>query len=200
MKKASLLLSIAALAVAFVSCNQQPSQTASEPAASTGAAVAGSIAYIQLDDILEQYDMANDLRAIVETKVNNIQNEINRRGKKLESDVNSYAEKVQKGLMTRSVAEAQQAKLQQQEQEFNAYANQKQNEINEEQIVMMNQISDAIKTYIDSYNAQKGYAMILVNQAGVPVIAADASLDITQEILDGLNAEYVKSKNTKSAE
>lgn len=200
MKKASLLFSIAALAVAVVSCNQQPSQTASEPVASTGTAVAGSIAYIQLDDILEQYDMANDLRAIVETKVNNIQNEINRRGKKLESDVNAYAEKVQKGLMTRSVAEAQQAKLQQQEQEFNAYANQKQNEINEEQIVMMNQISDAIKTYIDNYNAQKGYAMILVNQAGVPVIAADASLDITQEILDGLNAEYVKSKNTKSAE
>lgn len=200
MKKASLLFSIAALAVAFVSCNQQPSQTAGESSASASTPVAGTIAYIQLDDILEQYDMANDLRAIVETKVNNIQNEINRRGKKLESDVNSYAEKVQKGLMTRSVAEAQQAKLQQQEQEFNAYANQKQNEINEEQIVMMNQISDAIKTYIDSYNAQKGYAMILVNQAGVPVIAADASLDITQEILDGLNAEYVKSKNTKSAE
>lgn len=195
MKKASLIFSIAALAVAFVSCNQQPTEAASETTANSSATIAGSIAYIQLDEILEQYDMANDLRAIVETKVNNIQNEITRRGKKLESDVNSYTDKVNKGLMTRSVAEAQAAKLQQQEQEFNNYAAQKQNEINEEQVVMMNQISDAIKTFIDNYNAEKGYAMILCNQAGVPVITGDASLDITADVLAGLNAEYVKSKN-----
>ena len=67
-------------------------------------------------------------------------------------------------------------------------------------MVMMNQISDAIKTYIDAYNAEKQYAMILCNQAGVPVLTGDLSLDITQEVLDGLNAEYVKSKNSKSAE
>jgi len=205
MKNASLILSIASLVVAVtlgvLALTLKPKQAAAEEAAA-GSAVeaAGTIAYIQLDAILEQYDMANDLRAVVETKVNNIQAEINRRGKKLENDVNAYTDKVNKGLMTRSVAEAQAAKLQQQEQEFNNYANSKQNEINEEQVVMMNQISDAIKTYIDNYNAEKGYAMILCNQAGVPVLTGSASLDITQEVLDGLNAEYVKSKNTKSAE
>lgn len=204
MKNTSLILSIAALAVAVtfgvLSITNKPAQEEAPAAGETAAASAGVIAYVQLDQIIEQYDMANDLRAVVETKVNNIQAEINRRGKKLESDVASYQDKVNKGLMTRSVAEAQYAKLQQQEQEFNNYANKKQAEINEEQVVMMNQISDAIKTYVDKYNAEKQYDMILCNQAGVPVLAASASLDITQEILDGLNAEYVKSKNAKSAE
>lgn len=161
---------------------------------------ASSIAYVQLDEILDQYDMANDLRSVVETKVGNIQAEINRRGKKLESDVTSFQDKINKGLMTRSVAEAQQAKLEKQQQEFNDYAQKKQNEINEEQVVMMNQISDAIKTFVEKYNETAGYAMILCNQGGVPILTGSASLDITDEILEGLNAEYVKSKNTKTEE
>ena len=138
--------------------------------------------------------MANDLRSVVETKVQNIQAEVTRRGKKLENDVNAFQDKINKGLMTRSVAEAQGQKLQQQEQEFNNYAAQKQNEIQEEQVVMMNQLADAIKTYLDKYNQTKQYAMILTNQGGAPVLTADKSLDITDDVLSGLNEEYVKNK------
>ena len=142
--------------------------------------------------------MANDLRAVVETKVQNIQAEVDRRGKKLEKEVNEFQEKLNKGLMTRSVAEVQSQKLQQQEAEFNNFANQKNNEILEEQTVMMNQLADAIKTYLDKYNEEKQYAMILTNQGGAPVITGSASLDITEEVLAGLNEEYVRNKSRKN--
>ncbi|MGN1046213.1 MAG: OmpH family outer membrane protein, partial [Candidatus Cryptobacteroides sp.] len=157
----------------------------------------GAIVYVDLDRILQEYDMANDLRSVVETKVQNIQAEVNRRGKKLESDVNAFQDKLNKGLMTRSVAEVQGQKLQQQEQEFNNYAQQKQNEINEEQVVMMNQLADAIKTYLDNFNETMQYAMILTNQGGAPVITGDSALDITDVVIAGLNEEYVKNKNKK---
>ena len=157
----------------------------------------GAIVYIDLDRILMDYDMANDLRSVVETKVQNIQAEVNRRGKKLENDVKSFQEKIDKGLMTRSVAEAQGQKLQQQEVEFNNYAAQKQQEIQEEQVVMMNQLGDAIQTYLEKYNAEKQYAMIITNSGGAPVITADANLDITDDVLAGLNEEYIKTKNEK---
>ena len=141
--------------------------------------------------------MANDLRSVVETKVQNIQAEVDRRGKKLETDVNEFQEKLNKGLMTRSVAEVQSEKLRQQEAEFNTYANQKQNEILEEQTVMMNQLADAIKTFLDKYNEDKKYAIILTNQGGAPVITGDATLDITDDVLVKLNEEYIKNKNKK---
>ena len=64
-------------------------------------------------------------------------------------------------------------------------------------MVMNNQIADAIKTYIQKYNEEKKFAMILTCQAGQPVLVADPSLDITNEVLAGLNAEYVKTKNSK---
>ena len=191
------LVAVAVFGILFFTTGKSDGKGAVETEESGVAAQKGDIVYIDLDRILMEYDMANDLRSVVETKVLNIQAEINRRGKKLETDVKSFQEKIDKGLMTRSVAEVQSQKLQQQEAEFNNYAAQKQQEIQEEQLVMMNQLGDAIKTYLDNFNAEKQYAMILTNQGGAPVITADANLDITDLVLAGLNEEYVKNKNKK---
>ena len=39
--------------------------------------------------------------------------------------------------------------------------------------------------------------MILTNQGGAPVITGDATLDITDEVIAGLNEEYVATKAKK---
>ena len=203
MKNTSLILSVISLiaVVVFGVLTLTKGGKQAEPAteeAATEAAQKGDIVYVDLDRILMEYDMANDLRSVVETKVQNIQAEVNRRGQKPEKEVAAYQEKIQKGLMTRSVAEVQGQKLQEQEIEFNNYAAQKQQEINEEQVVMMNQLGDAIQTFINKYNEEKQYAMIITNSGGAPVITADANLDITEAVLAGLNEEYIKTKNQKS--
>ena len=203
MKNTSLILSVISLVagvvfgILFLTKDGSSKTEASAEEGSAVAAAKGDIVYIDLDRILMEYDMANDLRSVVETKVQNIQAEVNRRGQKLENDVKSFQEKLDKGLMTRSVAEVQSQKLQQDELDFNNYAAQKQQEINEEQVVMMNQLGDAIQTFLNKYNEEKQYAMILTNSGGAPVITANASLDITDDVLAGLNDEYIKTKNSK---
>lgn len=187
---------IALLSVSLTGCNNAAAPTGK--AASDSTITAGSIVYFNLDRVLNEYDMANDLRSVAETKINSINQEVNRRGTKLEKDIKTFQDKINKGLMTQSVAEVQSRKLQEQQNSFQQYAAQKQQEIAEEQQVMMNQIADAIKTFIDEFNAQKGYAMILTTQGDIlpaPVVAADPSLDITDELLEGLNAAYIKSKS-----
>ena len=203
MKNTSLILSIIALVAVVVfgiltlTKGGKGADAQTEGEAVEASASKGDIVYVDLDRILTEYDMANDRRSVVETKVQNIEAEVTRRGKKLENDVIEFQNKIDKGLMTRSVAEAQSQKLQQQEAEFNNYAAQKQQEINEEQVVMMNQLADAIQTYLAKYNEEKQYAMILTNSGGSPVITADAALNITDDVLAGLNEEYIKSKNNK---
>jgi Skp family chaperone for outer membrane proteins len=62
---------------------------------------------------------------------------------------------------------------------------------------MLNQISDAINNFITEFNAVKEYAMIIATQGDIlpmPVVAADESLDITDALIEGLNAAYVKEK------
>ena len=204
MKNTSLILSIVALVAVVVfgalslTKGEKGADVQKDGEAVEAAASKGDIVYIDLDRILMEYDMANDLRSVVETKVQNIEAEVTRRGKKLENDVKEFQDKMNKGLMTRSVAEVQQQKLIKQEQDFNNYAAQKQQEIQEEQLVMMNQLGDAIKTFIDNYNVEKQYAMIITNNGGSPVVAANPALNITDDVLAGLNDEYIKSKNNKS--
>ena len=211
MKKTSHILSAIAMGavVAFgaISCNQtKTTENTEAPAAETAEATApkGAIVYIDMTRLMSEYDMVNDLTAVVETKRNEIQAEITRRETNLANAITKYQEKAQKGLMTRSVAEAEAEKLQKQEIEFNNYANQKNNEINEELLVMNNQINDAIATFVKKYNEEKQYSMILLSQGdaendgivslSAPVLTADPSLDITDEVLAGLNEEYIASK------
>ena len=201
MKRSTLILSVLALfagAISLSSCQNQAAETNSaEPV--EAAAKKGAIVYFNLDRVLNEYDMANDLSSVVQTKAQSIEQELTRRGNKLQGDINTFQQKVDKGLFTRSVAEAQSLKLQQQQSEFETFYNQKQQEMQEEQAVMMNQIADAIKTFVDKFNAENGYAMIIATQGDIlpsPVVTADPELDITDAILAGLNAEYVQNKNS----
>ena len=207
MKQTPLILSILALvAVAALGIIQLTSNGNGAKKAAAGEAVEasaqeGSIVWYDLDRLMNEYDMANDLRSVVETKVQSIQEEINRRGNKLQSDLNKFNSDLNKGILVRSVAEQRSQKLQQQQNDFNNYANQKQEEIAEEQQVMLNQIADAIKTYIDKFNEEHKYAMIISTTGGIlptPVSCGTPELDITDALLAGLNSEYVKNKGKET--
>ena len=204
MKNTPLVLSIFALVVAIavgiVSLDDKDSAKA--PAAgeegTTVVAEKGAIVYFTLDRIFTEYDMANELSSAVESKIQSLSQEVERRGTKLQNDINTFTEKVNKGVLTRSVAEQQSQQLQKRQDEFNTYAAQKQQEAAEEQQVMINQILDALKSFLDEYNQDKEYSMIIANQAGdivsSPIVIGDETLDITDDILAGLNEAYVKSK------
>ena len=196
MKRISIIAGIAAV-MALASCNQNQAAAPAQTAAKDSVAVAGSIVYFNMDAVMEGYDMANDLNSVFETKTSGIQAEIDRRGKKLEKDATDFQNKVDKGLLTTSVAQAQYQKLQQQQQDYQQYVVRKQQEMAEEQQVMMNQIADAIAEYVKEYNAEHQYALILTTAGTIlstPVVTGDPSLDITEDLLAGLNAAYIKTK------
>ena len=206
MKNTSLILSIislvAVIALGIISFTGKGSASEAKSGENAPAAGSGAIVYFNLDRVLNEYDMANDLRSVVESKAQGIQEEVNRRGNKLQNDVNSFQEKINKGLITRSVAEVQGQKLEQQRNDFNNFANQKNQEIAEEQQVMMNNIGDAIKQFLDKYTVEKHYSMVIATSGDIlpsPVAAADSSLDVTDDIITRLNDEYVKNKSKNSS-
>lgn len=204
MKRTPLILSI--LAVLIAACALILSITgrkpAHKPAAADGSeitAVAGDIVYIQLDSLILNYDMYSDLSSELESKKQSIEEDINRRGRKLESDMKAFENQINKGLLTRSAAEKQQQSLLQRQQDLQNTAQIKQGEILEENEVMMNRVMDAVKTYLEEYNDAHNFAAILTTSATTnTVMIGNPALDITREILEGLNAEYVKSRNKSS--
>ena len=193
MKKAILAV---ALATILVSCNNN---TASDSKATsvetTTVAPSGSIVYIQMDSLVNNYDMFNDLKSELEAKAQVIQEDLNKKGRAFESAAKDFETKINKGLLTRAQAEEQQQQLYQRQQSLEGLRQQKSMEMAEEQQVMLNKVMDAIQTYVEKYNAEHNYALILTTSGSTnTVIVGNSQLDITNNVLVGLNEEYVKSK------
>lgn len=202
MKKTPIILSIIAtvLSVCAIALILAGPECCSKKAVanpeSAVTAAAGDIVYVRIDTLVNNYDMFSDLRAEFEAKAQSVEEDINKKGRKLESDGKAFENQINKGLLTRSAAEKQQQALLQRQQDLQNYAGQKQAEIQEEQLVLMNKVMDAIKTYLEAYNAEHHFAAILTtSEATNVVLVGDPAIDITQEVLDGLNAEYVKNRN-----
>lgn len=218
MDKKSLIISITALVIALGACtytivaqssNKKSSRFTSKKASTgeDGSASSepieiakGSIVYFQLDRVLKEYDFANDKTSEVETEMQNVQEQLASRQKKLQKDFDAFQEKWQKGLMTQSTAQLQAEKLDKKKAELEKWANTKQNEMLEKQQVAMNLIMDAIQTFVAAYNEEKEFAMILANQTTAPIMVANIGLDITDDIINGLNEEYIQKKIQKNTE
>lgn len=201
MKQISLILSILSIiAVIIMAVFMPKSATGSHENQLSGDstvthAVSGSMVYMQIDRVVTEYDRYNDMRSALETKAQGIQNDITRRGQQFENEVTTFQNKVNKGLMTRSVAEARQQELMEKEQELNLYVGQKQQELQDEEIVMNNTIMEDIRNYVARYNQHKGYSLIFTTAESTnTIILGDAALDITDEIIAGLNEEYTNTK------
>lgn len=203
MKKTTLILSIlavlAAVAALIISLTAPKNSHKPTETATATEAVAGDIVYLRLDTLMMQYDMYSDLQSAFEAKAQSVDSDLNKKARKLESDIKNFENQINKGLLTRSAAEQQNNALQQRQANLQNEAAQKQQELAEESQVLLNQVMFAIQSYLEEYNKEHNFAAILTTTAATNVVIVGApALDITQEIVEGLNAEYIKTRNTKT--
>jgi Skp family chaperone for outer membrane proteins len=68
-----------------------------------------------------------------------------------------------------------------------------QSDMAEEEAVMFRRIYDAIQTFLTEYNQEHNYSLILSTSGSNNVVLQGApELNITQDVLNGLNAKYKK--------
>lgn len=200
MKNASIILNsvlAAAVIVLYILHFSSNSGSSSNNSGSEGVtAPSGSVVYIQIDSLMNQYDMFNDLKSELESKAQVIQDDLSKKGRAFERDYKDWEEKIQKGLITRAQAETQQQQLAARQQELQNLGQQKQMEMAEEERVLINRVMDALNTYLKKYNEDKKFAIIINSSATMnTVLQADSSLNITNSVVAGLNEEYIKTKS-----
>jgi len=204
MKKTTLILSICSLlvAVAALVLSFIPEKAEGNTPAEKSEQIDNSegIAFFNLDEVIAGYQMAIDLQQGFEKKAKGIDDDVTRRRSKIESEDKDLADKLNKGLITRSVAEVKYNDLQKRVAEFQQYGQQKQGELAEEQQVILNNIANSIMEYVKKYNTTHNYSLILSTQGGLlpqSVVIGSESLNITSELIEGLNAEYAANKSKK---
>ncbi len=194
--KKGLILVVAVLAMA--ACKNAGNGVESvSGGGSTREIGAADIAYIRMDSLINNYNRYIDLGGEFEAKATKVQSDLETRARRLENEMIDAQEKVSKGLVTRSQAATLQEQLQRKGADFENSRQTQLTQLAEEEQVMTNQITYAIETYIAKFNADYRYKMIITTSGGTPILHADPALDITAEILKGLNDEYAAEQNTK---
>jgi outer membrane protein len=200
MKKIITVLSylrLFAIALLFGACgNANDGNKSSDVQPSTNNATAvetkiTDIAFIKLDTIVQHYDLFHDLRREFEQKKKRKEDEFQSKVRTFQNDAKTFKEKYDKMLLTTSQVEEQSRLLEQREGKLQEEASQLNTSLGEEEAVLGRQVMDAIQKHIERYNAEKKYSLIL--NAAI-IMIGHPSMDITSEILKGLNEEYIASK------
>ena len=154
-----------------------------------------AIVYVNFDTLLSNYDMFYDYERRLMERQKELEEELNAKSREHERQVADYQDRVQKGLMTRSQAQEMELQLMQQQQELMQLQDDYRQELREEEQVMNRQLHHSIYEFLQEYNEDKGYQFILSETFGGPVLYSNHDLNITRDVINGLNEKYNSSRN-----
>lgn len=181
---------VAAVAALFVIVLKNPKVATAEPVENTGVL---PVAYLNVDSLLVNYTFAQvasdklmskqeDARVKMNTKLRTFQNEVADFQRKLENNA----------FLSRERAEKEQQRLAKKEQELQELEAKLTQDIMLENQKLNLQLADSLSNFLQEFNADGRFHIILSNSAKDNVLMAGEQYDITDEVVAGLNARYNK--------
>ena len=178
-----------AVGVLMAACNNQPSKMDSDKA-ENGSSAQGGIAYIELDSLTEHYEYAKVMKDSLEKMSANATTVLTNKDKELERSYNSIQTRLQNNTFTSEQQyKTAVAAFEQERNNRVALEARLSNELAQKQAEFLQTLQDSLDNFLADYNKDKKFDMIL-NKA--MVLHGDAKYDITQDVINGMNARYKK--------
>ena len=205
-KKTTLLAALAFAQLFFIQCSPQNSEPAATNEATTTAetvaiATQGTtpvcnikIAYVDYDSLLTNYNFAQDIQKELLRKEMSINNIIESERKSLQEEAAIFESKVQNNVFaTQERAQAEYEKIMKKDQELLQRGQALIAEFEETRIAKSGEVTQSIADYIQEYNSNAKYDFILTKMGG-NMLYSNEALDITKEVVKGLNEKYSNKK------
>jgi len=198
MKKNIILKSFAIISASLLlltSCgNKTDKPSNSNSTAAEGAATTSKIAYIDLDSLETQYKYIVEHKDKFEAEKATMEAEL----KKLESSIQGQYINLKKKVDERTISQEEYeqtgAKIQSMEQNYQQRAQEMSNTFMAKTQEFQLAYRQKIDRFIADFNKDNKYDFILTYQDGGSVVLyANKALDITAEVVKGLNDDYQKN-------
>lgn len=167
------------------------------PHISTGQTSASNIVYINTDSLYTNFDMYTDMKANMEERQKKMADELALKKSNYEKNVADYQDKMKKGLLLRSEAEKIEQKLMGNQQYLINLNGEMQNQLSDELQRGQKKLIFAIMDFLKEYNKNYNYKYVFSNAFGSNLLYASDSLNITNDVLKGLNEKYNKEVSHK---
>ena len=204
-KKFILLLPLLIASLLLGSCNKkqngQPTTSDSLTAVTADPTHQLKIGVVSLDSLYKNYEYYVDANKQIEAQVKRNQQTLANKMQQAQKAYASYMEKAQKGLFTsQAQVDAEEKRITAMQQEGAQLEQRYTEEAMKAQADAQKALHDEVTAQLKAFNADKKYDLILTSVGLEGVMYAGEGFDITQEVLDFLNAAYqAKSKETKEA-
>jgi outer membrane protein len=165
---------------------------------STGISYEGRIAYFEMDSIEQQYLYIKEVQGKLKQREQAMTGE-------LQGLRNGYLGRIQQlqgkaSTMSQQEGEAAQAEINQMERNMQQKEAKLAQELQEQQFKLMQDINKKIEEYMTEYNKEKGFSYIISRQTGDFIYYKDTTLNITVDVIKGLNERYNAEKGAKKEE
>ena len=187
------ILCAAVIALFVLFFTNKPAEGVVVASAEGGAAVQEDlpIAYLNLDSLLVNYTFAIEANDKLMTKQEDARLKLNTRARTLQQEAADFQRKLDNNaFLSRERAESEANKLQRKQQELQELEAKLTQDIMLENQTLNLQLADTLTTFLEMYNADGRYKMIISNTGKDNVLMADPKLDITAEVIEALNARY----------
>lgn len=148
--------------------------------------------YVDSDTLLEKYNLSKDYQEEMLRLQNNYDNTARQQQSAIEGLAAQYQKKQQNnGYTSEQEVQRDMNTLQQRQAAAQSQLGKMQNDMQAQMAAAQRAVQDSIMGYIKEYNAAHGYDAIFMKAATLYI---DPRLDITDEVLKGLNERYNKVK------
>lgn len=154
----------------------------------------GAIAYVEIDSLATQYQFCIDQQKILEEKHKGYQQKLSNEGSAVAKAEEAFNKKLQSGqFKSEESAKSEYSSIQRQQQTFQSHQSQYENEFTTATANYQKELRKRLNEQLKAMNKDGRFALILTNSEQLMnVLYADSALDITKEVIDGLNAAYKK--------
>lgn len=173
-------------------CSEKPAEnkTADKQSVSTEPEKGIRIAYVNLDTIMYRYEFALDINKEMISKETKISVTLDGKRKKLEEEISDFEYRCNAKLLTSEEQFIEERdKINKKEQEFVKLREDLLSQLENENMKRSKELRDSINNYILEHNKTRGYDFILT-KIGDNILYANSALDITMEVIEGLNRRY----------
>ena len=176
-------------AVMIMGCKQQSETTNVAPQEQAPVAVSGlKIAFVDVDSLLANYAFYQDLTEDLIRKQETFRLSLAEDEKSLQKDIDDFNNKVRNNVYSSAErVQQEQNRLERKRQAYIEKGNKYAKELDDQNTANSQKVGEAIDKFVKEYNKKNGYNLIITRSS---ILYADDVMNITAEILDGLNAEY----------
>lgn len=195
--KTLILATVALLTLGMAGCNNSDSKQNPEAAAPVIAEGGLKIAYVDTDTIMAKYQYAIDLNEELLAYKDQQEKYYQQQMKQFQTDYNNY---LQTGAsLTLTQQQTKEAELKQRAEKMSTLEQELMAKVAERQLSENTKLLNAIFAFIREYNAANQQFDVILRKSfnDTPVLYANPAMDITEEILAGLNEEYKSVKGKK---